>query len=269
MRANANREYRAKRSFSQNFLTDPSITERIASALELKSCDLVIEIGAGTGALTRDLALTGAQVMAIEIDRELIPWLGTQFDGSERVEIIEADILALDLIALLNDYRRTGHIKLTGNLPYRISTAILQKLITGRHMFSRMVFMFQREVVERIMARPGSGERGYLTVLNEAAFDREWLFDVPPTAFFPQPKVWSSVIRLLPKPASFADEPGFAEFLGAAFAQKRKTIANNLKLIDIEAVKIIERAGIDPKKRAETLTINEWENLYIRFKYKK
>jgi len=129
--------------------------------------------------------------------------------------------------------------------------------------------MLQREVVERITAEPGNSDRGYLTVLTEASFQTEKLFDVSPSAFSPRPKVWSSVIRLIPNKLSLADEEDFRRFLGIAFAQKRKTLANNLKSLSQNAAYEIESCAIDPKRRAETLTLFEWEALYRTFSSKK
>jgi 16S rRNA (adenine1518-N6/adenine1519-N6)-dimethyltransferase len=122
--------------------------------------------------------------------------------------------------------------------------------------------MFQREVVERITAAPGSKERGYLTVLVEAAFDVEYLFDVPPGAFYPVPKVWSAVVRLRPKPSELNDETSFAELLSAGFAHKRKTILNNLKVVFPDPAELLEKAGIDGTRRAETLGLDEWTRLF-------
>ena len=121
--------------------------------------------------------------------------------------------------------------------------------------------MFQREVVERITAEPGSTERGFLTVLVEAAFETKKITDVPPTAFRPQPKIWSSVVRLRPKPASGVDEESFTRLVSTGFIQKRKTILNNLKPLYPNAGEMLEAAGIDPRRRAETLALEEWITL--------
>jgi 16S rRNA (adenine1518-N6/adenine1519-N6)-dimethyltransferase len=160
-----------------------------------------------------------------------------------------------------NREKPNAQAKLVANLPYNISTAILQKLADYRSAFSEMVLMLQREVVERITAQPGNSERGYLTVLIEAYFDVEKLFDVPPTAFRPQPKVWSSVIRLTPKVVTIADDATFRDLISRAFGQKRKTILNNLKRDYADAGSLLTRAGIDTKRRSETLSIEEWAKL--------
>lgn len=255
---------RAKKSLGQNFLRDEAVVERIVKALDLKESDTVIEIGPGDGALTKRLVETGANVVAIEIDRDLVPVLRTRFKVNENFSVIEGDVLKTEFGSLV-ETRDAGKAKLVGNLPYYISTAILQRLASDRAKFSRLVLMLQREVAQRVTALPGDSERGFLTVITEAAFDASLLFDVAPTAFYPQPKVWSSVIVLTPKPRSPADEPQFQDLLGTSFAQKRKTILNNLKRLRSDALMILENAKIDSKRRAETLSLDEWLNLYHVF----
>lgn len=252
----------AKKSLGQNFLVDLKYIQKIIDSLALTEDDTVVEIGPGDGALTEKLIATGANVVAIEIDRALVPFLRTRFKMNFRV--IEGDVLETKFAQLIGN-TNTTKVKLVGNLPYYISTAILQKLAGERASFSKIVLMLQREVAERIMAQPGKSERGFLTVIIEAAFDASHLFEVAPTAFYPQPKVWSSVIALTPKPATRADEPQFTDLLGASFSQKRKTILNNLKHVCSDAKLILEKANIDPKRRAETLSLDEWFALYNVF----
>ena len=197
---------RAKRSLGQNFLRDESVIRRIVDALGLKEQDTVVEIGPGRGALTERLISTGANVFAIEIDREFVPALRVKFHAEEKFHVIEADILRTDFSELLTN-ADPSKTKLVGNLPYNISTPILQRLIDQRHFFSRIVLMLQREVVERITAPAGGKQRGYLSVLVENAFRTEYLFDVPPQAFQPVPKVWSAVVGLTPRGSVIQDEP--------------------------------------------------------------
>ena len=160
------------------------------------------------------------------------------------------------------DSSKDTELKLVANLPYYISTAILQRLVQQRTAFSTLVLMFQKEVVDRIIARPGKSERGFLTVIVEAAFNIEPLFGVPPSAFRPVPKVQSAVVRLTPKPASGLDDEAFRQCVSTAFGQKRKTILNNLKSRYPNAGVAIKMALIDPTRRAETLTLEEWSELY-------
>jgi 16S rRNA (adenine1518-N6/adenine1519-N6)-dimethyltransferase len=171
-------------------------------------------------------------------------------------QILETNALEFDFSSL-----HSRNLKLVANLPYYISTTILQRLIEQREVFASMVLMFQKEVVDRIMAPAGDSERGFLTVLVEAFFNVEKLFDVSPAAFRPQPKVWSSVVRMTPKEGEVADKAAFRELLSSAFAQKRKTILNNLKGKYAGAADLLARAEIDPKLRPEALTMAQWTRL--------
>lgn len=247
----------ARKSLGQNFLVDSSVVSKIVDSLNIQNADTIIEIGPGRGALTERLAEKAARVVAIELDRDLIPFLNEKFIGSDNFEIVERDALMMDFEELAAG--KTA--KLVANLPYYISTAILQRLIEQRDVFSEMVLMFQREVVDRITAPPGSSERGFLTVMVEAFLKTEKLFDVPPAAFHPAPKVWSSVVRLRPNDGPVPDERLLREIASVAFGQKRKTILNNLKKNYPNADQLLLGAGIDSKRRAETLTMNEWISL--------
>jgi 16S rRNA (adenine1518-N6/adenine1519-N6)-dimethyltransferase len=263
----------AKKSFGQNFLADERFVEKIIGALAPRAGETIVEIGAGRGALTEKLVASGARVVAIELDRDLIPLLRQQFGGAENFSLVAEDALKIDFAALAASGSPAGAVKLVANLPYYISTAILQKLIEQRGVFSEMILMFQREVVERITAAPGSRERGFLTILAEAFLETEKLFDVPPDAFRPAPKVWSSIVRVRPKAEAesevFAGKfEVFRKLASAAFMQKRKTILNNLKNVapDLaaeigDAAALLERAEIDPRRRAETLELDEWRRL--------
>ncbi len=252
----------AKKSLGQNFLIDEDAIEKIVQAVAPSANDTIIEIGPGRGALTERLLELGASVTAIELDRELIQVLNDRFTGRKNLKLVEEDALQCDFNEVLSCHGSNISAKLVANLPYYISTAILQRLAEQRDCFSSLVLMFQREVVERIIAQPGNSERGFLTVIVENAFTIEHLFDVPPSSFRPAPKVWSSVIRLLPKQRSILDEIEFRELLSTAFAQKRKTIANNLKAAYPSAVNAMTISEIAEKRRAETLSLNEWLGLY-------
>ena len=261
----------AKKSFGQNFLIDQNYISKIISALNPLENETIIEIGAGRGALTERLLESGANIFAIELDKDLIPLLQERFGQSENFSLVEKDALRLDF-SKFKTPNSEPKIKLVANLPYYISTAILQKLIEQRKAFSEMILMFQREVVERIGAEPGNKERGFLTVFVQAYLQTEKLFDVPPTAFRPVPKVWSSVIRFKPKSESeIENEELFRKIVSAGFRQKRKTLVNNLKnapefVYKTSGIKenpalILEKLEIRPDRRAETLTIEEWIKL--------
>jgi 16S rRNA (adenine1518-N6/adenine1519-N6)-dimethyltransferase len=257
----------AKKRLGQNFLVDERYARRIVNALKARAGETVVEIGPGRGALTALLVESGARVVAVEFDRELVPLLRERFAGRDNYELVEADALEVDYCSTVEPAGRAGVV---ANLPYNISTAILQRLIGQRRCISEMVLMLQREVVERITARPGSTERGYLTVLVEAFCEAEALFDVPPAAFRPVPKVWSTVARLRVREDTLrgADDPLLWRVVSAGFAQRRKTIQNNLRHAPealrerVEAAggapSVLEAAGVEPSRRAETLTLEEW-----------
>ena len=250
----------AKKSLGQNFLVDHGYIRKIIASADPQPSDTIIEIGPGRGAITDELVDSGANVIAIELDRELAPELAERFSDNPNFAIVEADATQIDYPELVGGKRA----KVVANLPYYVSTSILQHLATQREHFDSLVLMFQKEVVERITASPGNSERGYLTVLSEIAFSVERLFDVPPSAFRPVPKVISTVTRLTPKPKRDIDENRFRELVGIAFSQKRKTILNNLKSHYPDAREKLERSGIDVSRRAESLALEEWFDLFGR-----
>lgn len=255
----------AKKGFGQNFLVDANYVDRIIRALAPRKDETIVEIGAGRGALTEKLVRAGARVVAIELEREMIRVLKEKFAGAENFRLIESDALKVDFAEITGNSESqisTPKSKLVANLPYYISTAILQKLIERRAAFAEMILMFQREVVERITAPVGSAERGFLTVLIENYLNAEKLFDVPPTAFRPAPKVTSAVVRLTPKnDAPVDDDENFRELVSRAFRQKRKTIVNNLKNDYENAFEVLEKCGIEANRRAESLGLEEWRRL--------
>jgi 16S rRNA (adenine1518-N6/adenine1519-N6)-dimethyltransferase len=223
--------------------------------------------------LTEKLLESGANVIAIELERQMIKVLRERFGSFENFQLVEQDALKTNFIELINPESQIPNLKfakLVANLPYNISTAILQKLIEQREVFSEMILMFQREVVERITAKVGNSERGFLSVLVQAYLDTEKLFDVPPNAFRPAPKIWSAIVRLITRNGYefVGDDKLFKEIISAGFAQKRKTILNNLKnappnlkekIGDVN--ELLEKCGIVPHRRAETLTTDEWRCL--------
>jgi 16S rRNA (adenine1518-N6/adenine1519-N6)-dimethyltransferase len=264
---------RAKKRLGQNFLVDESYARRIVSALGPRAGETLVEIGPGRGALTALLLESGAQVVAVEFDRELVGLLNGRFGSREEFKLVEADALEVDFCA---EVEPASGARVVANLPYNISTAILQRLLEQRRCLTEFVLMLQREVVERITARPGSSERGYLTVLVEAFCESEALFDVPPGAFRPVPKVWSTVARLRVRETDSAggDEKLFTRLVSASFAQKRKTIHNNLRNApeDLRArvesaggvLHLLEAANVDPQRRAESLALEEWAALVAK-----
>jgi 16S rRNA (adenine1518-N6/adenine1519-N6)-dimethyltransferase len=255
----------------QNFLVDKRVIQRIVAALEPIPQETIIEIGPGTGALTSELVKRAGRVIALEFDRRLGPLLRASFGPFPNFELIEGNALEADFCSAMHPAQ---HARLVANLPYNISSAILQRLIEQRRCLSEMVLMLQKEVVERMTAPAGSSERGYLSVLIEAYAEAEKLFDVNPASFRPAPKVWSSVVRLIVRQhmqVEVPDEKLFWSVVSAGFAQRRKTIFNNLRRTGDhlqERIKrnggasiVLCRANVDLRRRAETLSLEEWARI--------
>ena len=262
--------YPSKR-LGQHFLRDQRTIQRIIDALAPKADETIIEIGPGTGALTSILVERAGRVLAIEFDNKLETLLQERFADFQNFKLVMADALTADFCAEILPARST---RLVANLPYNISTAILQRLIAQRACLDELVLMLQREVVERVLAPPGTSDRGYISVLVEAYCEAEKLFDVAPAAFRPPPKVWSSVMRLKFKPrigADVADQNLLWETVSAGFAQKRKTILNNLRHASGQLQEVLKRNGgasivlckanVELQRRAETLTLEEWARI--------
>lgn len=259
--------YPSKR-LGQHFLRDQRTIHRIIDALAPKSDEIIVEIGPGTGALTSVLVERAGRLIAVEFDNKLAPLLQQRFASFGNFKLVMADALTVDFCAEIMPARSA---RLVANLPYNISTAILQRLIAQRACLEEMVLMLQREVVERVLAPPGTTDRGYISVLVEAYCEAEKLFDVAPGAFRPPPKVWSSVMRLKSRPrinTEVTDEDLLWETVSAGFAQKRKTILNNLRHASGRLQEVLKRNGgasivlckanVELQRRAETLTLEEW-----------
>jgi 16S rRNA (adenine1518-N6/adenine1519-N6)-dimethyltransferase len=259
--------YPSKR-LGQHFLRDQRTIHRIIDALAPKADETIVEIGPGTGALTAVLVERAGRLIAVEFDKKLVPLLQEHFSGFSNFKLVMADALTVDLCAEIQPARSA---RLVANLPYNISTAILQRLIAQRACLAEMVLMLQREVVDRLLAPAGTTDRGFISVLVEAYCEAEKLFDVAPGAFRPPPKVWSSVMRLKSRPrinTEVADEALLWEVVSAGFAQKRKTILNNLRHASGRLQELLKRNGgasivlckanVELQRRAETLTLEEW-----------
>lgn len=255
---------RAKRSLGQNFLAGSHYPRRIVDSVAPRAGETIVEIGPGRGALTGLLLESGARVIAIELDPELIPVLSRMFSGLENFHLVEDDALKVDYCKLIAPDTAA---RVVANLPYYISTPILQRLIEHRRCLREMTLMLQREVVERIAAPPGGKEYGFLSVLAQFYCEIEKLFDVPPGAFRPAPKVYSSILRLRARArtAPVKDESLMIELTKVLFAQRRKNILNNLRAgrsrlglsDESEIAGLLASSELDPKRRAETLSIEE------------
>jgi len=262
------RNHRPTKRLGQNFLKDAGVIKRIIESFSPQAGETVIEVGPGKGALTGELVDSGARVIAIEFDRNLAPLLSERFADRDNFRMLQADALETDSCSVIQPAQTA---RLIANLPYNISTAILQRLITQRSCLEEMVLMLQKEVVERIQAPAGSSDRGYLSVLVEAYCETEKLFDVSPGSFQPRPKVWSTVVRLRFRSqlgAQVKSEGLLWSLVSAGFMQKRKTILNNLRNATGKLQEVIKhnggasivlcKAGVDLQRRAETLTLEEW-----------
>lgn len=244
--------FHAKKSLGQHFLSDARVCRRIVAFAGIEPGDRVIEIGPGTGSLTRFLLDCGACVTAIEIDRELARALRIDTSASHgALTVVEEDVLRIDWQAIVGD----APVKVVGNLPYNIGTRILLKMTGVRNRFHSLSVMLQKEVADRILASPGSSDYGYLTVLMQTHFVVRKGFDVGPGAFRPPPKVVSSVIGLIPAAdgPDEAESSALARVVSASFRHRRKTLTNNLRaLFGADAVRTaLRECGIPDRARPQ------------------
>lgn len=263
---------RAKKSLGQHFLTDKRIAARIVELVSPRADDLVIEIGPGSGALTELLAEQSDKVVAVEIDPHLAAELSRRVITGN-VQVINEDALTLDWKGLVSSMVGDGprRVRVVANLPYYISTAIMQRLIRLGPSLLDMTLMLQEEVVDRIVSEPGGKQYGYLSVLVQYRCSARKVLRVPPSAFRPRPKVWSAVVRLDVRavPAvEVRDEDGFFTFVRSCFSQRRKTILNNLKVVlrNASTADVIEAAlaaaGVGSGRRPETLSLEDFAMLF-------
>jgi 16S rRNA (adenine1518-N6/adenine1519-N6)-dimethyltransferase len=249
-------KHRARKRFGQNFLHDPSIIQRIVNVINPHQQDHIVEIGPGKGALTKLILERTEKLDVIEIDRDLVNTLTASIGNDKRLTIHEADALTLDLSQFGQDLR------IVGNLPYNISTPLLFHLLTYKDCIKDMLFMLQKEVVDRICAEPGNKQYGRLTIMLQNYCDVESLFIIKPGAFNPSPKVDSAIIKLTPltEPRyELLDHESLSLIVREAFSQRRKTIRNALKSVISETE--IKELGIAPEIRAENLQIADFVKL--------
>ena len=267
--------FRNSKSLGQNFLTDKNIIDRIIEGSEIGSEDLVIEIGPGIGVITREAAAAAKKVIAVEIDEDLLPILQYTLGDLNNVEVVNQDILKTDLkeIIDLQDFR--GKVRIIGNLPYYITTPIIMKLLEDNTGAETITVMIQKEVADRLKAAPGKKECGAISLMVQYFAEVSEIVKVPRTVFVPQPKVDSTVLRLdvrKEKPVMVEDEEYFFKVIKAGFAQRRKTVANSLSVLgDVnreEILNALEKAGIDPVRRGETLSLGEYAALSKALKNK-
>ena len=241
-----------RKRFGQHFLADAAILDAIVAAIEPGADDLFVEIGPGEGVLTARMLAAVARMHAVEIDRDLAALLRTKY-GSERLLLIEGDALALDFSTL------PAGLRVIGNLPYNISTALMFHLCAFADRFVDMHFLLQREVVQRMAAAPSTPEYGRLSVMTQYWFEVQPLFGVPAAAFRPPPKVESMLVRLKPRRADLrglADAGLLKRVVTAAFSHRRKTLRNALGGLLSES-KLVE-LGVNPGARAENLSLHDY-----------
>ena len=246
----------ARKRFGQNFLIDQQVIADIVDAVAPRRSDRVVEIGPGLGALTDPLLKRLDHLHVVEIDRDIVARLSKRYPP-EKLTIHQGDALNFDFESLADP--ADGKLHVVGNLPYNISTPLLFHLASFAHCIHDMHFMLQKEVVERMVAEPGTSDFGRLSVMLQYRFFMDWLLDVPPESFDPAPKVDSAVVRLIPRPPeelTVRDESTFAALVSTAFGQRRKMLRNNLKSLigDIS----FEQLGIAPTARAEDLSVEDY-----------
>ncbi|KEF36406.1 dimethyladenosine transferase [Schinkia azotoformans MEV2011] len=260
-----------KKSLGQNFLIDLNILNRIVDFAELTENSGAIEIGPGIGALTEQLAKRAKKVVAFEIDQRLLPILNETLEPYPHVKVIHEDVLKANVKEVISEEFEEGQdLMVVANLPYYVTTPIIMKLLTDQLPIRGIVCMLQKEVADRIAAAPGTKDYGSLSIAIQYYTEAKTVMIVPKTVFIPQPNVDSAVIRLTkrPEPAvKVTDEEFFFTVVRASFAQRRKTIFNNLSSHFAQTIekknieKALHAAGIDPKRRGETLSIEEFGRL--------
>jgi len=251
--------HKARKRFGQNFLHDHHIISNILGSLMYSKDQHWVEIGPGQGALTESLLSDGIQLDIVELDRDLVRFLGDKFKDYSRLTIHSADALRFDFSALASNGKK---LHILGNLPYNISTPLMFHLLENVPQIADMTFMLQKEVVDRICAEPGSKKYGRLSVMMQYYCMTEHLFDVPPESFDPQPKVMSSIVRLVPHeqpPVAIDSVASLNTVVTAAFSQRRKTLRNSLKKLITESD--ITALGIEPSIRAECLPLEDFAKL--------
>ncbi|MBB3870220.1 16S rRNA (adenine1518-N6/adenine1519-N6)-dimethyltransferase [Parageobacillus toebii NBRC 107807] len=261
-----------KKSLGQNFLIDTNILRKIVDFAELSDETGAIEIGPGIGALTEQLARRAKKVVAFEIDQRLLPILEDTLSPYGNIRIIHQDVLKADIHRVISEeFTGMTDIMVVANLPYYVTTPIIMKLLTDRLPIRGMVVMLQKEVADRLAAKPGTKDYGSLSIAVQYYTEAETVMTVPRTVFIPQPNVDSAVIRLIKRkqpPVKVEDEAFFFQVVRASFAQRRKTILNNLvnnlpngKAMKEQIERVLTETDIDPRRRGETLTMEEFAAL--------
>ncbi len=256
--------FKFSKSLGQNFLIDGNIVRKIVEKAKITKEDCVLEIGPGMGTLTEELALSAKKVLAIELDKNLLPILDETLEDYENVEIVHGDVLKVDLEKLIEEKLDNKPVKVVANLPYYVTTPIITKLLESNLNIDSIIVMVQKEVAERMEAKPGGKDYGSLSVFVNFYSIPEIIINVPKTVFMPQPKIDSAVIKLnIKKDLPDIDKDKFFKIVKAAFSKRRKTLLNALSSygfsIDKEVIKeTLEQLNIKPEIRAENLSIEDF-----------
>ncbi len=262
--------FRFQKKYGQNFLIDPSVLERIVDAAQIGEKDCVLEIGPGIGTMTQYLAERAREVVAVEIDRALIPILNETLSAYPNVTVLNEDILKVDVEQLVRERNGGNPVKVVANLPYYITTPIIMSLLEKRVPVESITVMVQKEVAERMQVGPGTKEYGALSLAVQYYTRPKIVANVPPNCFIPRPNVGSAVIRLTryeTPPVQVQDEEKLFDLIRASFNQRRKTLANGLSnatklgVTRERVVQALEEMGLPPTVRGETLTLEQFARL--------
>lgn len=266
-------EFSFSKSLGQNFLIDGNVINKILEKSDINKKDYILEIGPGIGTLTRELSKKADKVVAVEIDKNLIPILNKTLSECENIEIVHGDILKVDLNKIFNEKLRNGNVKVIGNLPYYITTPIIMKLLEAKLPIDKIIVMVQKEVAVRMQSSPGNKDYGALSVAVQYYSKPQIIVNVPRHVFMPKPNVDSAVVVLdvYKSPVvDVIDEKKFFQVVKAAFGQRRKTLLNalaggNLGLSKKEIKDILLKCDIDFRRRGETLELEEFAKISNAF----
>ena len=263
-------DFHFQKKYGQNFLIDTHVLDKIVRAAEITAEDFVLEIGPGIGTMTQYLCEKARRVVAVEVDRKLIPVLEETLSGYDNVAVLNEDVLKIDIAELAQEYNQGKPIKVVANLPYYITTPIIMGLFEAHVPLESITVMVQKEVAERMQAAPGTKEYGALSLAVQYYAKAEVVANVPPNCFMPRPKVGSAVIRLTrhkDRPVTVSDEAFLFRVVRASFNQRRKTLVNGLGndaalgVTKEQAVQALEKMGLQPDVRGERLSLQEFAQL--------
>lgn len=263
-------DIRFQKKYGQNFLIDTHVLEKIIKAAEITKDDFVLEIGPGIGTMTQYLCENAREVLAVEIDRNLIPVLQDTLSEYQNVTVLNEDILKFDMVQIANDYNRGRPVKVVANLPYYITTPIIMELFESHVPLESVTVMVQKEVADRMQSEPGTKEYGALSLAVQYYAKAEIVANVPPNCFMPRPNVGSAVVRLTchkENPVKVSDERFMFRLIRASFNQRRKTLQNGLgndaglSVEKMDVQRALERMGLPPAVRGERLSLQEFAEL--------